>query len=153
MPMTPIKFVPYEMKASVVRFFSYEDKNPTGVLVNSYFGREMYFGSALSLLFLLDELQDSLKFPQESMLPRTFTAPEQGDRKPERVSPADDPQPIASFKINIMFRQNASWQGSIVWLDNSMESQFRSVLELLFLIDSVLEARQDDAPRQLASDE
>jgi hypothetical protein len=142
--MTPVKFVPYEMKSSVVRFFSYADKNPTGVLINPFFGRDVYFGSAMSLLFLLEELQDAIKFPQESMTPRKFS-PAETERKTENAPPAEDPSPIASFKINVMFRQNASWQGNIVWLDNSMESQFRSVLELLFLIDSVLENRRDGA--------
>ncbi|MDR0862857.1 MAG: hypothetical protein LBN30_08825 [Oscillospiraceae bacterium] len=174
MPMTAVKFVPYEMKSSIVRFFSYEDKNPTGVLVNPFFGHDMPFNSTLSLLFLLDELQDGLKFPQESMVPRTFiedTSERQSqaarvedtgkvtegdvDSGPTstEVETRSESLPIASFKINIMFRQNASWQGNIVWLDSAMESKFRSVLELLFLIDSVLENRKDGVPHISVDDD
>lgn len=45
---------------------------------------------------------------------------------------------IAAFQIKILFRQNATWQGNLLWLDGQQEAQFRSVLELLELLDSVL---------------
>ena len=46
------------------------------------------------------------------------------------------------FIIDIMYRQNSSWQGSITWkkktenLHKSQKVHFRSVLEMLKLIDS-----------------
>lgn len=45
---------------------------------------------------------------------------------------------VVVFQIKILFRQNATWQGSLLWLDRQQEAQFRSVLELLELLDSVL---------------
>ena len=45
---------------------------------------------------------------------------------------------VGTFRIRIMFRQNSSWQGNITWLDGKMEESFRSVLELLILMDSAL---------------
>ena len=38
----------------------------------------------------------------------------------------------------MIFRQNASWQGSVTWLDKGREESFRSVLELLLLMDSAI---------------
>ena len=37
--------------------------------------------------------------------------------------------------MRIMFRQNSSWQGTVTWVDGKMEESFRSVLELIILMD------------------
>lgn len=139
MPMTAAKFVPFEMKSSFIKVLSYEQKNPTGFLVNPYFAHEMYFGNLTQLLFLIDELLTAINYPQESFSTRSFK--KNNDR--EAVNgPKDDEllqKPVlATFKVNVLFRQNASWQGSIHWVEDKMESQFRSVLELIMLMDSVL---------------
>lgn len=44
-----------------------------------------------------------------------------------------------SFAINIVQTQNATWQGSVTWVDEGKTQSFRSALELLRLIDSALE--------------
>ena len=36
-------------------------------------------------------------------------------------------------------RQNATWQGSVTWVEKKEKQQFRSALELLKLIESALE--------------
>ena len=46
-----------------------------------------------------------------------------------------------TFAVRILFRQNASWQGSVTWLEGNREESFRSVLELIFLMDSALSGR------------
>ena len=50
--------------------------------------------------------------------------------------PPENSRAIATFNISVLFRQNASWQGSIVWVEKAAESQFRSVFELITQIDS-----------------
>lgn len=50
---------------------------------------------------------------------------------------------LATFVIRILFRQNASWQGSVTWLEGDVEASFRSVLELILLMDSAM--RKDDS--------
>lgn len=49
-----------------------------------------------------------------------------------------------TFIINVMDQQNATWQGSVTWVDEQREQYFRSTLELLKLIDGALEKRNDD---------
>ena len=142
MPMTQTRFVPYEMKKSVVRVYSYEDQNISGTLINPHFKEDVHFKSTTQLLKLIDYLQDSLNFPQKSMLARGFTgvdggiSPEEFAVSSEAVQPGQ--KPLASFEISILFRQNASWQGSIVWMEKTLSAEFRSVLEMIFLIDGVL---------------
>lgn len=49
-----------------------------------------------------------------------------------------------TFIIKVMDQQNATWQGSVTWVDEQREKYFRSTLELLKLIDGALEKRNDD---------
>ena len=48
------------------------------------------------------------------------------------------PGKIATFRIQVLYRQNASWQGSIMWLETRHEEQFRSEIELLSIIHQAL---------------
>ena len=45
---------------------------------------------------------------------------------------------VATFAVRVLFRQNASWQGSVVWLEGKKEEKFRSALELFNLMGSAL---------------
>lgn len=49
-----------------------------------------------------------------------------------------------TFIIKVMDQQNATWQGSVTWVDEQREQYFRTTLELLKLIDGALEKRNDD---------
>ena len=42
--------------------------------------------------------------------------------------------------MRILFRQNASWQGELLWMEKNARQSFRSVLELITLMDSALRA-------------
>lgn len=49
-----------------------------------------------------------------------------------------------TFIIKVMDQQNATWQGSVTWVDEQREQYFRSTLELLKLIDGALKKRNGD---------
>ena len=56
-----------------------------------------------------------------------------------------DPGPLefpagaaATFRLEILFRQNSSWQGRVTWLENKTEATFRSLLELILILDEAL---------------
>ncbi|HCT64250.1 MAG TPA: hypothetical protein DIC60_03105 [Lachnospiraceae bacterium] len=44
----------------------------------------------------------------------------------------------ATFVVHVQYRQNSTWQGSVVWVDKNKTKNFRSALELLKLIDGAL---------------
>ena len=50
---------------------------------------------------------------------------------------------IATFKLRVMFRQNESWQGSVMWLETRHEEKFRSELELLSIFQQALVPSQE----------
>lgn len=40
------------------------------------------------------------------------------------------------FVVTIIGRENATWQGTITWVDTNITQLFKSTLELIRLIDS-----------------
>ena len=46
----------------------------------------------------------------------------------------------ATFEMRILFRQHASWQGELLWMEKNARQSFRSVLEMITLMDSALRA-------------
>ena len=49
-----------------------------------------------------------------------------------------------TFLVRIQYRQNASWQGQVTWVDKNKTVPFRSALELIKLIDSTQEEMPDE---------
>ena len=49
-----------------------------------------------------------------------------------------------TFIVKVLDQQNATWQGSVTWVDEHREQYFRSALELLKLIDGALEKNNED---------
>lgn len=45
-----------------------------------------------------------------------------------------------TFVVNIRSRENSTWQGRVTWLDEKETRSFRSLLELIKLIDNALDA-------------
>ena len=43
-----------------------------------------------------------------------------------------------TFVIHILNQQNATWQGTVTWLDGKQTRPFRSALELIRLMDGVI---------------
>ena len=139
-PLTSLKFVPYEMKTSIIRVHSYLGKNLSGTFDNSYYKEELCFENLTQLLIIIENLQDAICYPQKSMEWRTFNKDADRQVISRRVPDENkNHKPLATFQVNIVFRQNASWQGSVRWLENGLETEFRSALELIFIIDNVLE--------------
>lgn len=44
-----------------------------------------------------------------------------------------------TFVVKILDRQNATWQGTVTWIDEQKVQCFRSALELLKMIDGALD--------------
>ena len=54
------------------------------------------------------------------------------------------PKKTETFIVKVMNQQNATWQGSVAWVDEEREQYFRSALELLKLIDGALGKSNED---------
>jgi hypothetical protein len=119
---------------------SYEDKRPRGRVFFPAFMEELPFNSAMQMLDAVADCIDRLGYVGESCELRSFAAGG-GSRCVQKPLPLGGLPPreeVASFRIRIIFMQNASWQGTVYWEQGNEEQSFRSVFELLSLMDSAL---------------
>lgn len=104
------------------------------------------------LLIDMDSIFDYLQFPQASTQIRTFRQTKSQHietRLPEENCEGMDQERLISqrgikgtFLVRVQFRQNTTWQGTLVYGDLKITQQFRSALELLKLIDGALNESQ-----------
>ncbi|MBQ6789067.1 MAG: hypothetical protein IJO81_02635 [Clostridia bacterium] len=88
------------------------------------------------MLVKLEMLLDDAKLVQSYSVKRVFT-PNMASGSLVQTGSVEDGK-LATFSLKLLFRQNASWQGSVLWCDGNSEESFRSVLELLLLMDNAL---------------
>ncbi|MDL2237759.1 hypothetical protein LJC56_08030 [Christensenellaceae bacterium OttesenSCG-928-K19] len=120
-----------------------------GYLVHKATGRAWRFKGLVDMVNHLEELFDTENFPQATHKMREMKSEKENAGKIEvslediamDASELKDKAP--TFVIKVQYRQNASWQGMIQWLKGEKETQFKSALELIKLMDSVI-ARDDD---------
>jgi len=129
-----------EHRTTTVCVDSYQSSVLTGRLYNSSMENGVVFQSVTQLLLEMETLLDRMEFPKAFTAPRTFCKAPGGREAPceSQVRQGD----LATFRLRILFRQNASWQGSVTWVEGRQEQSFRSVLELLMLIHSALELQK-----------
>ena len=99
------------------------------------------FQSLTQFLLKMEQTLDTMNLPQSFTAVRAFAPPPPTNAV---ISPTLKQQEgaLATFALRIIFRQNSSWQGSITWLEAGREQSFRSVLELIFLMDSALSGQE-----------
>lgn len=136
--MTECRWV-HESRRTVVCVDSYEEGVLKGRIYNAYAEPEC-FESLSQFLIKMEVLLDELQQPQSATKPRSFaTFVEQIDSVPPLAHIRRGAK--ATFEIQVIFRQHTSWQGVIIWLEEQKEQSFRSVLELVLLMDSALRSR------------
>ena len=58
---------------------------------------------------------------------------------------------IGTFVVRVQQRQNSSWQGRVTWMEKDKTIQFRSVWEMIKLIESAVDmvSEQENRPEEL----
>lgn len=114
---------------------SYEDRVLKGRLYNSFSQTPIFFNSTMEFLLQMENLMNKTECPEPFSKVRIFQQIQAPSSEPARES-KEYPDAVCTFMIRVLFRQNTSWQGRITWMNENREECFRSVLELLLLIDS-----------------
>ena len=122
---------------------SYEECNPSGSLYHPHCQNGISFRSLTQFLLQMEKLLNDMDYPQAFMTPRCFGDP-QCTHTVGLPDTAVRQGRLATFQIRILFRQNASWQGEILWQEKEQMHSFRSVLELIRLLDSALQTAGAD---------
>ncbi|MBO5339656.1 MAG: hypothetical protein J6A62_01495 [Oscillospiraceae bacterium] len=128
-----------EYRTTTVCIDSYQNGVPVGRFYNPYMEEGCKFLSTSQFLIEMERALDTMDFPQAFATTRIFATP------PVHINGPPEEQPrqgeTATFTVKVLFRQNASWQGTVTWLEGRREQSFRSVLELLLLMDSAIQAQ------------
>lgn len=122
---------------------TYTDGVPQGKIYGTHLDGKKSFDSLMQLLVALDETLDEATLPRSFSRMRRFVERESTPKseRAEKISAGK----LATFSVKILFRQNASWQGYVSWLEGNSEEGFRSALEFIFLMNSVLESKETKA--------
>ena len=119
-----------------------------GRLYHSYREDAQSFRDLEQMILLMEALYDLLNFPHRGTNERRF-APESGQNTvylphQERIKVMSDEKllskhgDIGSFIIRVQHRQNSSWQGRITWMEENKTVNFRSVWEMVKLIEDAV---------------
>ena len=126
-----------------VSVISSDDCEIAGYIYSPFYERYFRFSNALELLVRMNEMFDDLKFPQSSVEYRSFRNKrnrlDSGERDESLVSEVIQNENVqAKFVVHVQFRQNATWQGTIEWVEENKTQRFRSALEMLKLMEEAL---------------
>lgn len=139
-----------EYRTTVVCVDAYENGVLQGHLSNPALEDSVPFQSLMGFFREMEHLLDETQLPQSFMALRSFR--KSAKTEESRINPLPEPNALAeipvrktentgklaTFSIRVLFRQSASWQGIVTWLEEEREEEFRSALELALLMDSAL---------------
>lgn len=139
-----------------------EGRDFSGRLYTLYDSEPRQFQSVMDMIHKMDSQFDLWDFPQSASIDRSFRRDhdaadasgipieheaEQGLRKqrlPDYASGLkqydilEHPGRIGTFIIKVRFRQNATWQGQVHFVEKDRLENFHSVLELIKILDADL---------------
>ena len=118
----------------------YENGELRGRFYNAYHD-VCSFESLSQFLIRMEALLEETQTPQSYTSHRTFTSILHPDPDTD-FTPQSRKGAKATFELQVLFRQHSSWQGVVVWKERNSEQSFRSVLELVILMDSALRAME-----------
>jgi len=125
-----------------------EDGRITGNVYSQRLKEPIHFSGTEDLLLRIDDLLDRQDFPRAFQKKRSFadsaakvahtaSTDEEDGEEPENMDEETVNQATgkaATFALNVITRQNTSWQGYLDWLDGSSKIAFNSDLELVEMI-------------------
>lgn len=117
-----------------------------GEFYHSYSLTSVPFQGIGQMILRMEKLYDYLRFPYPGTNIRSFGEEKKLTRLTEERKKimTDDALlskhgDIGTFIVRVQHRQNSSWQGRITWMEEDKTVQFRSVWEMIKLIESAVD--------------
>lgn len=127
-----------------------------GQVYNPYYDKAFAFEDEYQMICVMDDLYESLAFPQASFEWRSFENKKvnhiirkAGARMDEEFSKLEKNKKT-TFIVSVQYRENATWQGTITWVEENRTQHFRSAFEMLKLME---EAQKDGVTEVVCWDE
>lgn len=121
-----------------------------GDIYGRYFHRykkeEPFFPDSATLVIEMERFYDAIGYPQAATKTRKFMERER-EKVPakEHMTVIYDSQTLmqfrgklATFLVGVTSRQNASWQGDVVWMEQKIRKHFCSDMELVVFVDDAV---------------
>lgn len=111
------------------------------------------------MLDAMEDLFDTINYPRATTTMRSFT--EETDTQPQGThvrpgNPSNVPRYLtdeellqkrgksATFIIRVQQRANSSWQGRITWVEKNRTLRFRTIIEMVKLIETAIDPEGDE---------
>ena len=122
--MKKAKFFPGQMNEAILLVTSYQKGQLQGWLSHPRLDTPVEIFSIPHLLFSIDEqlLNEDRLINYNAYNPTGL----------------QDVPRIATLRIRILFQENHTWQGLLLWEDRAKEASFRSIWELIQILDEIL---------------
>ena len=126
----------------------------SGKFYHAYSRAATPFVNFEQLVYLMEQLFDELQFPYAATNDRSFwRKPLTFAMRKERPQVMKDEEllkkhgDLGTYIIRVQQRQNSSWQGRITWVEKNKTVNFRSVWEMVKLVDESLDAAGSEDPQ------
>lgn len=131
---------------------------PTGRLFHSYRTDALSFDGADQMVFHMEELYNALNFPHPGTNERSFVPVNRSeahyterDRIMKDEALLSKHGDLGTFIVRVQHRQNSSWQGRITWMEQDKTISFRSVWEMVKLIESAVDTVSEEENKETPS--
>lgn len=128
----------------------FEENEVKGRFYYCFSNKPVEFKTSLGMVSCLEKVMDTIGYPQKTTKSRIFkeTKINEDDKLRELNERMSDSEVLknrgekATFVVEVKYRENATWQGTVKWVEGNKEQGFRSALELIKLIDSASETME-----------
>ncbi len=133
-----------------------KDADYQGRIFHQYADEPIEFGGISQMILEMENLFDEWDFPQRGLAERKFDKKREVHKRPP-VNQDDDRLKIeiisdthgvrnvqnkkgrlGTFAVQVVFRQDASWQGHVIYQEENEKLDFKSALELIKIIDRAM---------------
>jgi hypothetical protein len=133
-------------KLLLMKRLDYPDAVSGFQLINLATGRRIRSSMVWDLVRFMEDDITANKYPECAIQYRTWNVMQNAGRiRPDNAegftankAGENRETVISSFMIQVMYRQNATWQGSVQWMEGMQTRQYRSVNELLSLMSEAV---------------
>lgn len=130
-----------------------KDADYQGLIYHQYADEPISFNGIADMILEMENLFDEWDFPQRGLAERKFDKKKENHKRP--VPETEDDRlkieiisdthgvrnvqnkkgKLGTFVIQVVFRQDASWQGHVIYQEDNEKLDFNSALELIKIID------------------
>lgn len=121
-----------------------DDTNLKARVYHCYRKDPVELNNVVQIIHYMEEFFDEISFPQSSVQMRAFIDKKDGrtiahgEKQMDQKALMEFRGNCATFLVHVQYRQNATWQGKAVWVEQEKSVEFRSALEFVICIDNAL---------------